>query len=172
MTNDVISITVDYDSKKMTFKKKNEKYELDFTTIPGDPLYPCALFYYMNDEVEFLPNYKEWLTSFDLLLHYLFIVIILFFHFLFSWARIFLNIMPQIPKLMVLLNAHTLSSLLFFLFLHKQLDAFRIPVIKPVPVWQGLCRPWLITDLKSSINQNQTQGDQPNPDLWMGWINY
>lgn len=92
MTNDVISITVDYDSKKMTFKKKNEKYELDFTTIPGDPLYPCALFYYMNDEVEFLPNYKEWLTSFDLLLHYLFIVIILFFHFLFSWARIFLNI--------------------------------------------------------------------------------
>lgn len=44
----------------MTFKKKAEKYELDFSTIPGDALYPCALFYYMNDEVEFLPNYKEW----------------------------------------------------------------------------------------------------------------
>jgi len=28
MTNDVIQITVDYDTKKMTFKKKNEKYEL------------------------------------------------------------------------------------------------------------------------------------------------
>jgi len=28
MTNDVIQITVDYDAKKMTFKKKNEKYEL------------------------------------------------------------------------------------------------------------------------------------------------
>jgi hypothetical protein len=58
MTNDVIQISVDYDTKKMTFKKKNEKYELEFATIPGDELYPCALFYYMNDEVEFLPNYK------------------------------------------------------------------------------------------------------------------
>ena len=33
----------------MTFKKKAEKYELDFAKIEGDPLYPCALFYYMND---------------------------------------------------------------------------------------------------------------------------
>lgn len=59
MTNDIITISVDFDTKKMTFKKKNEKYELDFTTIADDPLYPCALFYYMNDEVEFLPDYKE-----------------------------------------------------------------------------------------------------------------
>ncbi len=51
MTNDVIVITVDNQAKKMTFKKKNQKYELDFTIIQGDPLYPCALFYYMNDEV-------------------------------------------------------------------------------------------------------------------------
>jgi hypothetical protein len=33
MTNDIISISVDFDTKKMTFKKKNEKYELDFSTI-------------------------------------------------------------------------------------------------------------------------------------------
>ncbi len=58
MTNDIVQISVDYQTKKMTFKKKNEKYELEFATIQGDPLYPCALFYYMNDEVEFLPNYK------------------------------------------------------------------------------------------------------------------
>lgn len=51
MTNDVIVITVDHETKKMTFKKKAEKYELDFSTIQGDPLYPCALFYYMNDEI-------------------------------------------------------------------------------------------------------------------------
>lgn len=51
MTNDVIVMTVDFDTKKMSFKKKQEKYELDFVTIPGDQLYPCALFYYMNDEI-------------------------------------------------------------------------------------------------------------------------
>ncbi len=64
MTGDIIQISVDYDTQKMTFKKKNEKYELEFTTIPGDALYPCALFYYMNDEVEFMPNYNEWLWVF------------------------------------------------------------------------------------------------------------
>ena len=59
VTNDVIVITVDLNAKKLTFKKKAEKYQLDFNTIEGDPLYPCVLFYYMNDEIEFLADYKE-----------------------------------------------------------------------------------------------------------------
>lgn len=54
-----MTVTVDLNTKKILFKKKNEKYEIDFNVINGDPLYPCALFYYMNDEIEFLPNYKE-----------------------------------------------------------------------------------------------------------------
>ena len=55
---DIIGITVDFQTKKILWKKKAETYEISFQTINGDELYPCALFYYINDEVEFLPNYK------------------------------------------------------------------------------------------------------------------
>lgn len=56
---DIIVVTVNFDTNKISFKKKNETYEIEFKTIEGDELYPCALFYYINDEIEFLPNYKE-----------------------------------------------------------------------------------------------------------------
>lgn len=45
-------------SKKILFKNKGESYELAFEVIGGDELYPCVLFYYMNDEVEFISSYK------------------------------------------------------------------------------------------------------------------
>ena len=53
-----MELTVDQNIKKMIFKKKQESFEIPFTKIEGDALHPCVLFYYMNDEVEFLPNYK------------------------------------------------------------------------------------------------------------------
>ena len=49
---------VDSEGSKVIFKKKAESFEIPYNKIDGDSLYPCALFYYMNDEVEFLPNHK------------------------------------------------------------------------------------------------------------------
>lgn len=51
-----------FETKKLKFKKKgtNEQFDIDFQTNPTDPLHPCVLFYYENDEVEFLPDYKDW----------------------------------------------------------------------------------------------------------------
>lgn len=46
--------------KKITFKKKAESFDIPFSTIEGDELYPCALFYYVNDEIEYLNDYKPW----------------------------------------------------------------------------------------------------------------
>lgn len=57
--NDVVTMTVNLEAKKLLFKKKSETFELPFETIADDKLHPCVLFYYINDEVEFLPNYKE-----------------------------------------------------------------------------------------------------------------
>ena len=53
---DIIGVFVDYDSNKVKFKKKggNESYELAFVNKPEDPLYPCVLLYYPNDEVEII----------------------------------------------------------------------------------------------------------------------
>jgi hypothetical protein len=45
--------------KIVVFKKNNETYQIPFDTIPNDELSPCVLFYYLNDEVEFLPDYQE-----------------------------------------------------------------------------------------------------------------
>jgi len=39
-------------------EKSNEKYELEIKQIAEDPLHPCVLFYYLNDEIEFVNNYK------------------------------------------------------------------------------------------------------------------
>jgi hypothetical protein len=33
-----------------------ETYKLEFEPTANEPLYPCALFYYGNDEVEFLQS--------------------------------------------------------------------------------------------------------------------
>ena len=57
-------MSVDMNTKKILFKKKHESYEIPFEKIAGDELYPCALYYYVNDEVEYLPNYKAPLWSF------------------------------------------------------------------------------------------------------------
>ena len=51
-------MTTDFNTNKILFKKKTESFEIPFTKIPDNELHPCALFYYVNDEVEFLPNYK------------------------------------------------------------------------------------------------------------------
>ena len=58
MKGDIIEVTTDFNTNKILFKKKTESFEIPFTKIPGNELHPCALFYYVNDEVEFLPNYK------------------------------------------------------------------------------------------------------------------
>lgn len=55
---DVITAVVSMKESKITFKKKAESFEVPFTAIAGDELYPCALFYYVNDEVEYLTDYK------------------------------------------------------------------------------------------------------------------
>lgn len=47
--NDIITCTSNFETNKITFKKKNETYELAFEKIAGDELHPCALFYYIND---------------------------------------------------------------------------------------------------------------------------
>jgi hypothetical protein len=47
----VIAVTVDMGTKKILFKKKAETYEIPFQTTGSDELHPCALFYYINDEV-------------------------------------------------------------------------------------------------------------------------
>jgi len=52
-------VTVNTEEKIIYFKKNTETYQVPFETIPGDELSPCVLFYYLNDEVEFLPNFKE-----------------------------------------------------------------------------------------------------------------
>lgn len=36
-----------------------ETHKLDIKYIATDLLYPCVLFYYLNDEVEFLNDYKD-----------------------------------------------------------------------------------------------------------------
>ena len=36
----------------------SNKYELPFEPVLEDELHPCVLFYYVNDEVEYLPNGK------------------------------------------------------------------------------------------------------------------
>lgn len=49
---------VNFADKTLLFKRNTDQYSINFSTLPGDELYPCVLFYYINDEVEFLPNHK------------------------------------------------------------------------------------------------------------------
>ena len=51
---------MNFSEKTIIFRRNNDKFTINFSTIAGDQLYPCALFYYLNDEIEFLPNHKFW----------------------------------------------------------------------------------------------------------------
>ena len=57
-TGDTIHVKVDLSLKKVKFIKNNNSgsWETTFTLIAGDKLYPCVLFYFKDDEVEYLPN--------------------------------------------------------------------------------------------------------------------
>lgn len=56
---DVIGVKANFAEKTVLFKRNKDTYSIPFETIPGDELRPCVLFYYLNDEVEFLPNFPE-----------------------------------------------------------------------------------------------------------------
>lgn len=56
---DIIQVTANFTEKLVTFQKGSENYQLPFETIADDQLKPCVLFYYLNDEVEFLADFKE-----------------------------------------------------------------------------------------------------------------
>lgn len=56
--DDIIAVQVNFSNSTINFKRNNNKHTLSFNKVPGDELYPCVLFYYLNDEVEFLPNHK------------------------------------------------------------------------------------------------------------------
>jgi hypothetical protein len=55
---DIVGVKFNMVDKTIVFKKGTETYSLTFETIVGNELYPCVLFYYLNDEVEFLANYQ------------------------------------------------------------------------------------------------------------------
>ncbi len=82
---DIIQVIVNPLEKTIAFKKNTETYQIPFETINGDELSPCVLFYYINDEVEFLPNFKAWLfwinkinkVSFEFVLTLLFLHLLL-----------------------------------------------------------------------------------------------
>lgn len=42
----------------MVFSLESLSYELPYEPISADELHPCILFYYVNDEIEYLPHYK------------------------------------------------------------------------------------------------------------------
>ena len=54
---DVVHASVDREGGNIVFSKNSssEKYVLPFVEEEGDELHPCVLFYYVNDEVEFMP---------------------------------------------------------------------------------------------------------------------
>lgn len=54
--NDIILVTYDPDELKIVFKKKGteESHTLEYEVVEGDELHLCGLFYYNNDEIEFL----------------------------------------------------------------------------------------------------------------------
>jgi hypothetical protein len=56
---DVIGVKANFTEKTILFKRNKDVYSIPFETIAGDELRPCVLFYYLNDEVEFLPNFPE-----------------------------------------------------------------------------------------------------------------
>jgi hypothetical protein len=54
----VVEVTLLPEAKKIVFRLGANSYELPYEPVAQDELHPCVLFYYMNDEVEYLPNFK------------------------------------------------------------------------------------------------------------------
>lgn len=67
--DDVIIVNYDPINSKVTFKKKDNEeantHSIDFEVKSDDELCLCALFYYSNDEVEYLgpSDLVQWLCS-------------------------------------------------------------------------------------------------------------
>jgi hypothetical protein len=57
--NDVVEVLLQPEAKKIGFQCGSQAYELPYEPVLNDELHPCVLFYYMNDEVEYLPNFKN-----------------------------------------------------------------------------------------------------------------
>jgi hypothetical protein len=57
------TVTCEYDpvNSQLVFGKEKtvEQFKLELKYVDGDPFHPCVLFYYLNDEVEFINNFKE-----------------------------------------------------------------------------------------------------------------
>lgn len=52
-------MTLHTEAKKIVFRLASHTYELPYEPLAEDELHPCVLFYYVNDEVEYLPNFKS-----------------------------------------------------------------------------------------------------------------
>ena len=46
---DLVTVSLDEKGKKVIFKKGIERYELGYTPIQGDRLYPVVVMYYPDD---------------------------------------------------------------------------------------------------------------------------
>jgi hypothetical protein len=47
--------------KLVKFTKENKPeafYKLEILNPDNEPVHPCVLFYYLLDEIEYIPNYK------------------------------------------------------------------------------------------------------------------
>lgn len=54
--NDIIIVNYEPEDNKVVFKKKGteESHTIEYENKDDDELYLCGLFYYNNDEIEFL----------------------------------------------------------------------------------------------------------------------
>ena len=59
--NDTIVVSYEPDESKVVFKKKgtDQTHTIEFDVKDDDELYLCGLFYYNNDEIEFLGQNDE-----------------------------------------------------------------------------------------------------------------
>ena len=59
--NDTILVSYEPEEQKIVFKKKGteETHTLEYEPVEGDELHFCGLFYYSNDEIEFIGHADE-----------------------------------------------------------------------------------------------------------------
>ena len=59
--NDTILVSYEPEEQKIVFKKKGteETHTLEYEPVEGDELHFCGLFYYSNDEIEFMGHADE-----------------------------------------------------------------------------------------------------------------
>ncbi len=50
-------MSLDEKEKKVRFRRGVDSYELKYASLQGDPLFPVAILYYPNDEVDVLPDF-------------------------------------------------------------------------------------------------------------------